>query len=392
MNIKLLTSIRFKFMAVLLLCVVFGLFLVYQTTVGRPRFCASCHMMKPEYFTQQASSHAKLSCVACHIPPTTTGLKDGVTAIAKNIYRMATKTYLSPIKLANPVSDAACERCHQLNDRTVNKTLDVAIPHGIHKSSSIRCAQCHNGIAHGYIDDKKVTYETDYPKWDASLAESFMSNTKALRPTMDSCMRCHQLRKITLGCKSCHPSGKLPISHKVANFVNVVHGQNAKRDLKICDYCHGSSSTEAVNIFKPEETYKQYLGASEPIKMEEHVTEYSRQNTFCRNCHSKLPQSHKTGEFIETHGAVAKKDQELCMTCHDNQGTTGPGGVRLSPKSDKAVTETSCSQCHPSVHYNNLQWKKGYHPVALPSPRRIIKSCYTCHSEEVCGGCHGKLK
>src|SRR5262245_47810405 len=36
---------------------------------SNPKFCGSCHIMKPYYRSWSTSSHNQIKCVECHIPP-----------------------------------------------------------------------------------------------------------------------------------------------------------------------------------------------------------------------------------------------------------------------------------------------------------------------------------
>ena len=37
---------------------------------SHPKFCASCHNIKPSYDSWVASSHKEVTCVDCHVRPT----------------------------------------------------------------------------------------------------------------------------------------------------------------------------------------------------------------------------------------------------------------------------------------------------------------------------------
>src|ERR1043166_2940426 len=53
---------------IIVVCVLAILFASVEVT-SQPRFCASCHIMKPYYQSWQHSAHSKFACVECHIPP-----------------------------------------------------------------------------------------------------------------------------------------------------------------------------------------------------------------------------------------------------------------------------------------------------------------------------------
>ncbi|HEY6572302.1 MAG TPA: NapC/NirT family cytochrome c, partial [Candidatus Eisenbacteria bacterium] len=87
----------------------FAMGLVFTFTAvemtSKPTFCGSCHIMAPYYKSWKGSSHGKIACVECHIPP-------GVTAEIRKKYeaismvaRYFTGTYGT--KPWTEISDAA---------------------------------------------------------------------------------------------------------------------------------------------------------------------------------------------------------------------------------------------------------------------------------------------
>ncbi len=353
---------------------------------GQPAICSMCHMMKPEYYTWQWSSHSGTGCTGCHVPPGPAGLLKSYPARARNLYLMLSGSYVSPIVKLSPIPDGACERCHKLApDESGGRILAA---HGVHKKMGVSCIKCHSGIAHGRISERGITFPSDYSKWDSVLAESMMSDKQYTTPDMDACFQCHRLRKGPLECRDCHSSVK-PETHLNDGFVDWGHGKIAAAELAYCDNCHRYMSTQKTMETGQEQKYLQYLKQGETSRQSNLVIPYSRTNTFCRDCHARRPASHSKKENIETHGSRAEADHNRCMTCHDNQYLPGAPGEQGGQGT--AVTEVFCARCHPSSHRYSLQWQNGYHPTDLPAKPSITKSCYTCHSEKICGRCHGSL-
>jgi len=383
-------KIKLLVIPLILMGAFFLIFFGVLEVTGRPGLCASCHMMKPEYYTWQASSHKKVKCVACHARP---GLVNAVKfriEMAKKIYAAAAKTYYSPIVLLKPVSDKACNRCHNINTRVINPSGDLIIPHEVHAKENVGCYKCHRGVAHGSISDRKVTYRSDYYKWDGSLGAALMKDEQFVQPDMDSCVRCHQVRKAPLDCKACHNTSQLPEDHRSKEFKSGLHGKAATSNLKSCDLCHRYMSTQKAEGIKEEKKYMEFLEKSKSKKNSDSVGAYSRTNSFCKTCHEKKPPSHKDSLFIENHGLQANKDMNRCMICHDNRASTGPSKSRS--KAGPGIATKSCGACHPSIHNDSVQWKSGYHPVELPEHPRITATCYKCHLQELCAKCHGGLR
>src|SRR5262245_9721846 len=120
-----------------------------------PKFCNSCHIMRPYVDAWEASKHASVPCVECHYPP---GLRDtlrvkfqAVTQVAK----WATGTYSS--KPYAEVEDASCLRsgCHaraQLEGRgALVSPRGIRFDHRPHLGAGktgrqLRCTSCHSQI------------------------------------------------------------------------------------------------------------------------------------------------------------------------------------------------------------------------------------------------------
>ncbi|MHB8875272.1 MAG: cytochrome c3 family protein [Myxococcaceae bacterium] len=80
------------------------------------RFCGTtCHVMTPEYTAYQASPHAKVACVECHVGPGAGYYAKAKLTGLHQVYSVITDTYARPISA--PVSalrpaQQTCENCH----------------------------------------------------------------------------------------------------------------------------------------------------------------------------------------------------------------------------------------------------------------------------------------
>jgi nitrate/TMAO reductase-like tetraheme cytochrome c subunit len=371
-NIK-LKVIKAMTLALVFIAVFTALGYVGVEKTSSSEFCSSCHEMKPQYYTWKASSHSEVDCVSCHIQP---GAKNYAKAKANGlveVYKKTTDKYQAPIKMPNIIPDAACESCHNIYTRNFSVSGDIIIPHDKHKTEGIECIQCHSGTAHGEISDRKVTYKSDYDRWNDKLGASMMSDTKFIRPQMDTCMNCHELQKAPLECTACHKSTMVPDNHKNNAFKNGGHGKFDASELPKCEKCHSYMSSEKYDLFKTEATYKRLLNKGIPTTPQVTVQTYAKANTFCKDCHAERPTSHKISNFMTAHGSLSK-DTKKCMTCHENKVLGG-----------KPPTQVQCSTCHPSSH--DRPWRKG-HPIKLPENQKYEKSCNKCHFEKRCTSCH----
>jgi nitrate/TMAO reductase-like tetraheme cytochrome c subunit len=369
-----------KFWLLVLLFLIIGFAAFFGdtfVTATDTAYCTSCHEMKPELYTWQASSHSQvLQCVGCHAPPGTLKKMKYKLFSVKEWYASLTGNYGILIQATTPIPDQVCNQCHDMTKRTVTPSGDLIIPHTIHAEKSVSCTSCHSGIAHGNIAEKKVTFRTDYGKWDEATGKRFMSDESAVRPDMDTCMSCHKVRKAPLDCSACHSTSMIPEGHEDEVFKMGGHGRIESEELVNCDSCHSYMSTEKVEVTKESGSkYLQFLTKSDEKNTTISVRDYAKSNTFCMDCHKKMPPSHKVQFFEMNHGAYAAQDQELCFTCHDNQVL-----------GDSPVAKLSCGSCHPSSHYKRPWQEK--HPVPLPENPVITETCYSCHNQRLCARCH----
>jgi nitrate/TMAO reductase-like tetraheme cytochrome c subunit len=316
--------------------------------------CGSCHSMQPQYLTWAASSHNRVGCAECHADTGIDGNVQMMKDLARYTYREVTNTYFTPIRLFTKVEDERCLRCHN-TDRTVSSMGDIYIPHKAHYDRNVRCESCHKSVAHGGIARRGET-KLGGIGWteDRAVTAMVWENTAT---TMDECMQCHFRRKVTTECKSCHTGLNLPDYHKPADF-HFNHGTPSRTILGECNVCHGYAGTKKMEV---DETTQ--------------VRDYSRQNTFCKSCHSSRPVTHTTS-WPGQHGQVSeRKGQEGCMVCHDNRSTEG----LLPPR-------FNCGSCHPSTHRKGF--KQSHYP-ALAESTRPEYSCYNCHPQNRCISCHG---
>lgn len=357
------------------IAVFFAIGLIGVETTSSSKFCSSCHEMKPEYYTWKASSHSEVDCVQCHIGP---GAENYTKANGLvQVFKKQTQTYTAPIRMPDEIPDEACERCHNINTRTFTVSGDIIIPHDKHKAKDVECIQCHSGTAHGKIADRKMTYQADYAKWDDSVGSQAMSEMKFIKPAMDTCIECHKARKVTTECTACHTTGMYPESHKQAGFKLQTHGSQARTELKECNVCHKDMSTEPLEGYEEASTVTKYLTKDTmagPNSKKTHYN-YAKENTFCRDCHSQRPATHGK-YFVKEHGALADKNKEKCLACHD-----------LQKNNNSTISQVTCGSCHPSSHNRNKDWRKR-HPVQVAPNQKLTEYCFTCHSESTCKACH----
>jgi cytochrome c nitrite reductase small subunit len=81
---------------------------------NQPKFCATCHTIKPSYDSWTQSTHKSVECVTCHVRPGIEGfLEDKVHAGLKDVAIYVFGTPTEPHNLQSRVDSGICVSCHQ---------------------------------------------------------------------------------------------------------------------------------------------------------------------------------------------------------------------------------------------------------------------------------------
>ena len=240
-----------------------------------PRFCNSCHIMRPYVEAWKVSKHGEVRCVQCHYPP---GLRDtlrvkfqAVTQVAK----WATGTYSS--KPFAEVEDASCLRsgCHATSDlekkgvRTFAR--GIRFDHGPHLQSAktvwqLRCTSCHAQV----IVDKHFEIE------QSTCFTCHFKGTKGDRELVP-----------VAGCTSCHvpPTGDIAVGS-----VRFNHGDLVRRGVA-CQSCHlnvvegqGEAPRErCITCHNQPEKLERYED-----KARIHAVHVTEKTIDCVRCHTEI--------------------------------------------------------------------------------------------------------
>lgn len=327
-----------------------------------PRFCQSCHEMRPEYVTWKSSAHSQISCIDCHIDPGTKNFLVHKIKSFDQLYKHFTGKVYAPITIDKTISDEVCERCHTPN-RVATPSGDIKIPHKVHKESKVPCVICHQAVAHAKIGEEGFTADGNWEKWSEPIGKAYM-RADFLRFSMMECIDCHKAEDSgpkSDDCKACHNKLIKPESHSEAKFIST-HGEEAQRNIKQCDKCHRITMTD------------------DQIKSDDPIVTYTRQNHFCTDCHSnakKLPPSHLSNWKL-THIVSATDNRNGCLVCHDEG----------RPSKRSKATKTFCYQCHLTNIHPII--KLGRHDkYPLVKNQALTKNpCFSCHNTANCLKCH----
>lgn len=314
--------------------IVLGLLFVLVAFFGlemsaRPKFCLTCHYMKPFYASWEKSSHSEVKCVECHYPP---GLKseiEGKFVALNQITKYITQQYGT--RPPTQIQDASCLRpgCHQtrlLKGRVEYGSVEFDhLPHltSYRRVTRLRCTSCHSQMVQG--SHMTVTQGTCYT--------CHFKLHKGQETELSECTKCH----------------KLPFDSEKGSFD---HGFVKDRGVD-CKECHedviqgeGIVSKDRCVLCHSEEEKLESFGDVAFIH-ENHVTEHK---ILCTQCHNEILHYSRQEEHMESIGGSGGS----CTTCHESKHTliysmySGKGieGITQGPADYMYEARVTCKGCH----------------------------------------------
>jgi cytochrome c nitrite reductase small subunit len=228
-----------KSKAVLLAAFVLGALALGGAAVpltNHPKFCASCHNIRPSYDSWLTSTHKTVTCVDCHVRPGLKGfLHDKVRAGLKDV---AIYVFDSPTEAHNldgPVASEVCQGCHQAILRVSEvaardlpapvNDVGLIMSHRKHMEAFAKrgqgegCITCHSRVVHekpikgypiviprGHVSADDNPYYPDYPKgsklWDKTLRDCFSCHDGKAT---------HEGKVLSRKCDACHIPEKIRV-------------------------------------------------------------------------------------------------------------------------------------------------------------------------------------
>ena len=348
-------------------------------------FCNDvCHVVHYDNAKQYfASSHANISCLACHIPVGINGVQFIGEKAEKlpDVWHVLADSFHMPLNEASYIAlsmpENQCIQCHNLANRDVTPSEGILIDHAVHSEAHITCAICHNRVAHPEVFDLELPGNEKH--------EVFME--------MTACFRCHTLTGDSPSeftapgeCSACHtPDFELvPASHGADGFYTE-YGDSSGHARRALAEAEKNAAAEAYWAeVGPKLREKGAKPISRLLRIPHghmldlppagavnecstcHVTA-----TFCEGCHG-LEMPHPDG-FAEQHAELGDADPEMCARCHNKTG-------------DAALNATSCDQCHHPAGDPRRPWIEEHDEAARATD--IRSDCYRCHEEVFCSVCH----
>ena len=237
--------------AIALLIIVLLVLPVYSTL--QPAYYQRYPQLRTRIANWEKSTHARISCAECHIPPGPVGF---VKFAAKAIPSFYSQLVLGPSaqNILGVPDRSACQKCHT-SYRTVSPTGDLLIPHRAHvEVLKVNCPVCHKNLVHS------------------------LNTAGVNKPEMATCLNlCHDGVKATNQCQKCHTRKQVPESHKRKDWLEI-----------------HPTMTESINSGQC----------------------HAWQPDYCRQCHLNRPKSH-AGNWKTLHQFPAKqRGTKGCLFCH----------------------------------------------------------------------------
>jgi nitrate/TMAO reductase-like tetraheme cytochrome c subunit len=268
-----------------------------------PSYCTSCKATQAAGAKWEASAHAKVSCVDCHVPPGMGGAIKWRAREWRNIWADYLNVPRAPSKGDRPGS-ANCLACHSLNGIPESQG-DVRMPHQVHVDlRNLTCADCHIAASHPEAGE----------------------GGNAVK--MATCTMCHNTQGAPSECTFCHLTPPPKDTHP-QDYIET-HGKEALVDETGCFRCHHNKAD------------------------------------FCDPCHAKPTPDHFSGSWRYTHKVAAAKDRSGCLGCHSEDAFCEQcHGVRHPetwPQTHGAVAgrgAAACLVCHPQAMCDQCHERQG---------------------------------
>ncbi len=335
--------------AVLLLLVVGAVGLEFSS---RPRFCVTCHYMRPYYKSWQESSHRHVRCIDCHFPPGLNFELQRKFQALVQVVKYVTRQYGT--RPWTQIEDSSCLRpgCHQtrlLAGKVEFKGVQFDhLPHlsQFRRVTRLRCTSCHSQLVQGqHMTVTEGTCFLCHFKHGSGGEEPSDCQTCHRFPigTKDGSFSHEFVEKRGVDCQECH--------------ANVVHGQGeVPRDR--CRLCH--AEPERVERYSD----VAFVHAN-------HVTE---RKIECAQCHNAV--EHQTPAEDER---LTSERSGLCGKCHHQEHDpvallyAGRGAEHVSGAPAAMYTaQVTCEACHRT--YTTSQ--------GAPQAHAGAGGCMLCHGEK----------
>ena len=201
---------------------------------NQPKFCASCHTIRPAYDSWKLSSHKDVTCVDCHVRPGLSGfIEDKVLAGLEDVAITFLGRPTEPHNLESHVYSSVCLGCHRAILRVTEvstrdlpppvKEVGLIMDHREHMEAFEKrgkgegCTTCHSRVVHGRpIKGYPIVIPRGHVKLDEQPHEPDLPpDSKLYDITMADCLGCHDGKQtyedevLSNKCETCHLPDKI---------------------------------------------------------------------------------------------------------------------------------------------------------------------------------------
>lgn len=326
-------------------------------------FCGSCHSNTPSLTSMLESSHARLTCYACHEPASFLVILKVKLLAPKDIVKEALGRVPDPINpgshLATELPSENCLRCHNMKNRKFSPRNGILMDHEKHVERGINCTRCHNRVAH--------IGKEGYPLWQTM---------------MEGCFRCHQEGRVKY------------VSEGVVQFVEESElDENLHEAVREEEEHRAEEESHSIHNLLEEEGGAGHAARPFPrdgialastlggkAEAAEHETEGVEHEA---EEHDAEGTQHESEEGHDSEEAEHESEEEIkineaprsCNTCH-------PPDFNLRPRSHNS------SNWAPKTMPVNIGKRTEWSHAKLAKDTTVV-DCYQCHQKAFCLDCHG---
>lgn len=310
--------------------IVFG-FVGLEVTM-HPRFCGSCHSMKPYYKEWKHSTHQDVACVECHIEPGFKALVERKFMALKE--GVVTLTGTQPPRPHSQVRDLVCLRpgCHSVDSINAGPVSynGKEFYHELHlmeheSVGKLRCTSCHSQM----VDGHHIAVNPD-----VCVLCHFKHTDMEDRLDGDVCMGCHKV-----------PEEEVAVGMTGETFS---HADYQGPDVR-CAHCHADATHGTGRVLEvsckachKDPAKREHLSDHELLH-EHHVKKHKVE---CYRCHTMIQHGARTGSALPKGGE--------CARCHNQERHAaafkifqGIGGKGVDPSpGTKFRVGVDCIACH----------------------------------------------
>jgi hypothetical protein len=201
---------------------------------NHPKFCATCHNIRPSYESWVISSHKDVTCVACHVRPGVEGFVHdkawaGLKDVAITFFGKPTDAH----NLQATVGSDVCLSCHRNILRVSEvaprdlpppvKDVGLIMSHRKHMDAFTKrgqgegCTTCHARVVHEKpIKNYPIVVPRGHVAVDGkSYAPDLPEGSRLRAAALQDCFRCHdgkteyEGRTLSKKCETCHLPEKI---------------------------------------------------------------------------------------------------------------------------------------------------------------------------------------